>query len=206
VTIAIPSGDMVHAGFAVSLAGLCHESAGMDLTICNPKSSIVAAARNSGVAQAEEAGAEYLLFLDSDMTFPRTTLRRLLDHGRDVVGATYSTRTSPFKELGTRLQPKAADAPPGLVEMTRIPTGCLLIRMAVFRHLSKPYFRFATDEASGSITGEDYLFCDRVRDSGLRVWCDTALSLDLGHIGQQVHKLPRWGGPATGGGEGQTGE
>lgn len=201
VAIAVPSGDMVHADFALSLAGLCHESGGMRLTVFSNKSSIVAEGRNNGVAGAEEAGAEYLLFLDSDMTFPRDTLRRLLRHGRDVVGATYSTRASPFRELGSKLQPKAKDAPPGLVEMTRMPTGCLLIRMAVFSRLARPYFRFGVNEADGSIIGEDYLFCDRVRAAGLRIWCDTALSHDLGHIGQQVHKLPRWGAPAPDRGE-----
>jgi hypothetical protein len=60
--------------------------------------------------------------------------------------------------------------------------------MTVFEALSKPYFRFLTDEASGEITGEDYVFCDRARAAGFRIWCDTRLSLEIGHIGQQVCK------------------
>lgn len=201
VAIAVPSGGMVHADFALSLAGLAHECGAMRLHIFSNMASIVAEGRNNGVACAQEVGADFLLFLDSDMTFPRNTLRRLLGHARDVVGATYSTRGSPFKELGVTLQPKPADAPPGLMEMTRMPTGCLLIRMAVFERLSKPYFRFGVDEACGGLIGEDYLFCDRVRDSGLRIWCDVALSHEIGHIGQQIHKLPQWGGSTAPKGE-----
>ena len=74
--------------------------------------------------------------------------------------------------------------------MARIPTGCLLIRMSVFDKLPRPYFRFESNEESGDIIGEDYIFCDRARAAGFRVWCDPALSHEIGHIGQQVFKIP----------------
>jgi glycosyltransferase involved in cell wall biosynthesis len=189
VAIAVPSGDMVHADFALALAGLCHASGALDVVIFSNKSSIVAEARNNGVAMAQDAGADHVLFLDSDMIFPRTALRRLLDHGLDIVGATYAKRVPPFQALGTALPQQPADAPPGLIEMARIPTGCLLIRMTVFDRLSKPYFHFGVDAARGLIVGEDYMFCDRARAAGLRIWCDGILSRALGHIGQQVRRL-----------------
>jgi len=189
VAIAIPSGDVVQADFALSLAGLCHETAELELSIFSNKSSIVAVARNNGVAMAQEAGVDFMLFLDSDMIFPRNALRQLLAHDLDVVGATYAKRVPPFSALGTAIQDQPADAAPGLIEMSRLPTGCLLIRMAVFAKLAKPYFRFGVDEARGDILGEDYMFCDRVREAGMRVWCDGALSRELGHIGQQVRRL-----------------
>jgi hypothetical protein len=61
--------------------------------------------------------------------------------------------------------------------------------MAVFDKLSKPYFRFETD-AHGAIVGEDYVFCDRAREAGFRIWCDAVISREIGHIGQSVHRLP----------------
>ena len=189
VAIAIPSGDTVQADFALSLAGLCHETAEVSLDIFSNKSSIVAVARNNGVAMALEAGVDAMLFLDSDMIFPRDALRRLLAHDLDVVGATYAKRVPPYSTLGAAVPDQPADARPGLIEMSRIPTGCLLIRMSVFSRLAKPYFRFGIDEASGDILGEDYMFCDRVREAGLHVWCDGVLSRELGHIGQQVRRL-----------------
>ncbi len=192
VAIAVPSGDTVLADFALSLAGMCYAAGhdGIDVYgIFSNKSSIVAEARNNGVQMAEEAEVDYLLFLDSDMTFPRSTLPRLLAHRQDVVGATYAKRVPPHPALGTAVMPQPDDAPPGLIEMVRIPTGCLLIRMSVFHHLTRPYFRFGVDEAHNSILGEDYMFCDRVRAAGLRIWCDYTLSQELGHIGQKVNKL-----------------
>ena len=74
--------------------------------------------------------------------------------------------------------------------MSRIPTGCLLIRMSVFEALAPPFFRFDTDLASASIVGEDYVFCDTVRRAGFRIWCDPTLTQEMGHIGQQTFRLP----------------
>jgi hypothetical protein len=84
-------------------------------------------------------------------------------------------------------EPPGAD---GLVEMQRLPTGCLLIRMAVFERLTKPYFRFLVDEEAGTLLGEDYAFCDTARLLGYRLWADFSLSQEIGHIGQTVCRLP----------------
>jgi len=190
VAICFPSGDMVHADFALALAGLCNSTPPLETPIVNNKSSIVAAARNDGVRRAKEMGCDHMLFLDSDMVFPRDTLHRLLLHRKDIVGATYTKRAPPFSLLGTALEERPTSDARGLTEMRRIPTGCLLIRLAVFDALSEPYFRFVTDESAGTIVGEDYVFCDRARAAGFRIWCDGALSLEIGHVGQRVYRIP----------------
>ena len=74
--------------------------------------------------------------------------------------------------------------------MRRIPTGCLLIRMSVFDALAKPYFRYVIDEVGGEIVGEDYVFCDRAREAGFRIWCDAALSLEIGHTRPAGLRVP----------------
>jgi hypothetical protein len=190
VSIAVPSGDMVHADFAMAYAQLCLSSAGLPLQLTTVKSSIVAEARNNGVQLAKNFGADFIFFLDSDMLFPPTALFRLLLHGKDIVGATYTKRVAPFEILGTTLAEQPTRVPTGeLLEMQRIPTGCLLIKMSVFDQLAKPYFRFDTD-ANGAILGEDYVFCDRAREAGFQIWCDAGLSREIGHIGLNVYRLP----------------
>jgi hypothetical protein len=189
VAIAIPSGDMVHADFAMAYAQLCMASAGLPLQLITVKSSIVAQARNNGVEHARSFGADFIFFLDSDMVFPPTALFRLLLHKKDVVGATYTKRVAPFGILGTQVTEQPAVLSGDLLEMQRIPTGCLLINMRVFDKLSKPYFRFETD-AEGEIVGEDYIFCDRAREAGFRIWCDAVMSREIGHIGQNIYRLP----------------
>ena len=189
VAICFPSADMVHADFALALAGLCNSTPPLDTPIVNNKSSIVAAARNDGVKRAREMGCDHVLFLDSDMVFPRDTLHRLLAHGEAIVGATYVKRVPPYPMLGSAAASEPTCDARGLTEMLRIPTGCLLIRMTVFDALKPPYFRFVTDEASGEIIGEDYDFCDRARQAGFRVWCDAKLSLEIGHVGQKIFRF-----------------
>ncbi len=190
VAVCYPSGDMVHADFALALAGLCLSVHPIETTVVNTKSSIVAEARNIAVQRAQEANADYLLFLDSDMVFPQSVLHRLLIHQKDIVGAVYTKRVPPYDLLGTMLtsaEPPGAD---GLVEMLRLPTGCLLIRMAVFEKLTKPYFQFGVDPEQGALLGEDYVFCDRARLAGYRLWADFSLSQEIGHLGQKVCRLP----------------
>ena len=189
IAICFPSGDNVHADFALALAGLCNSTPPLDTPIINVKSSIIAIARNNGIERAQELGVDYVLFLDSDMVFPRTTLLRLLVHKKDIVGATYTKRVPPFSLLGAPLHDEPADDAVGLTEMKHLPTGCLLIRMSVFQRLTKPYFRFRIDENAGTIIGEDYDFSDRARELGIGLWCDQALSRDIGHIGQTIYRI-----------------
>lgn len=189
VALCFPSGDRVHADFALSLSGLCLYMRGLDIVVVNPKSSIVAVARNNGVERAQKHQAGYLLFLDSDMTFPPNTLARLLGHGKDIVGALYTKRLPPYEILGTPL-PGAKATENGLAEMQRIPTGCLLISMRVFDKLERPYFHFGINETTRNLLGEDYAFCDDARAAGFSIWADMNLSREIGHIGEHVCRIP----------------
>lgn len=190
VAICFPSPDMVHADFALSLAGLCAASHPLDVVTINPKSSIVAVARNNGVKRAQELGIDVLLFVDSDMVFPADTLVRLLAHRKAIVGAIYTKRLPPYELLGTPLSKDVVAGEAGLVEMQRMPTGCLMIAMKVFERLTKPYFRFGFNEETGAILGEDYAFSDALRLAGFHIWADMNLSHDIGHIGQHICRVP----------------
>jgi hypothetical protein len=189
VAVCYPSSDMVHADFALALAGLCLAAHPIPLTVINAKSSIVAEARNNGVEDARKAGAEYLLFLDSDMVFPLTLLHRLLVHRKDIVGALYTRRLPPYELLGQAIASQPETDANGLVEMSRLPTGCMLIRMAVFDALAKPYFYFGINQEQGTLLGEDYAFCDGARLAGFHIWADLALSQEIGHIGQRICRI-----------------
>jgi len=57
VAICFPSADMVHADFALALAGLCNSMPPLETPIVNNKSSIVAAARNDGCGARASSAA-----------------------------------------------------------------------------------------------------------------------------------------------------
>ncbi|MFM0151438.1 hypothetical protein [Paraburkholderia sediminicola] len=195
VAICVPSNDMVHADFAMCLAALAF-SAKVPIAILNAKGSLVVTNRNTLVDEAARLDCEWLLFLDSDLLFPRDTIARLLAHGKDIVGATYCKRVPPYEVLGRTIDGGRLEAASGLVEVSGLPTGCLLVRRSVFEHLSRPYFRTPAHEDGevdgmpAHIEGEDYYFCRVAREAGFSVWLDVDLTMQTGHIGQHVFAIP----------------
>ncbi len=195
VAICVPSNDMVHADFAMCLAALAFSTRN-PIALLNTKGSLVVTNRNTLVEQAAELGCEWLLFLDSDLLFPRDTIARLLAHGKDIVGATYCKRVPPYEVLGRTLSGERLEAASGLVEVAGLPTGCLLVRRSVFDALRRPYFRTPAHEDGdvegmpAHIEGEDYYFCRVAREAGFSVWLDVDLTMQTGHIGQQIFAIP----------------
>lgn len=196
VALGLPTFDMVHADFALSLASMIaatrHE---VMFGFCHSKATWVAHARNLIVEGAQGIGADWLLWLDSDMTFPKETLLRLLSHDRDIVGATYVKKKPPYDTINkalpkygeTRGQFKNVPAN-GLYEMIGLPFGVMLMRMSVFDALPKPWFHYRHHEGELKMEGEDYLFCDEIRAKGKQIWLDAALSMYVGHIGTKVYR------------------
>lgn len=212
VVVAILAGDQMQTDTAGALGGMMLGlRAGGLITV---KNSLVPCGRNQAVAQARELGAEWLLFLDSDMIFPTDTLQRLMSRGKRVVGATYPKRVPPHNLL-YKLLPGVdrVEQATGLVEVAGLPTGCLLIHMGIFDKLKPPYFQtpafridddgdiveavtgvkppswlrdYITRECLPDLVGEDFFFCATARAAGYRCWLDIDLSQDIGHIGQQA--------------------
>lgn len=196
--ICVPSTDNVNANFAMALAQLLYYCGirRRRTVLVNNKGSNIAGNRNNGVREAQRLGACKLLFLDADMTFPMNVVERLEGWGKPIVGATYPQRSGLHKNLA---RPKA-NVPVDLegrkvIEVDRLPTGCLLIDMAVFAKLKRPYFRFTfreEDELAGvtpDLGGEDYDFCDRAVAAGIPVHLDVDLSFNIVHWGESGWRL-----------------
>lgn len=186
IAVRVPSGDMVHTDFMMSLLHLVQNArgAGFRISMVNTKFSTLTESRNLCVGAAQEAKVDAMLFLDSDMIFPPDTVARLWAHRLSVVGATYPRRIFPLQFIGRRVDGAAFRlADRGLVEAGRLPTGCLLLKMEIFDQLKRPYFRCGFDEGSGQVLGEDLWFSDRPRELGMRLWYDMDLSRQVEHIG-----------------------
>jgi hypothetical protein len=194
VAICVPSGDMVHAAFCASLTNLaytCGPHRGMQavpLAQVYVQGSLIVRNRNKCIEEAQKAGVDYVLFLDSDMTFPPVTLRRLLSHEKDIVGCTYVMREPPHQLLG--VVPQDAQLTSDRIhEVIALPAGVLLIKLSVFEGMEKPYFRTPVSALTGDIQGEDYYFCEQAVKLGHKIWLDVALSTQIGHIGRTTHTI-----------------
>lgn len=202
VAVCIPSFDHVHTGFAMALAAMCAVPCAR-LALINHRSSLIHKSRDALVEEALKFVPDYVLFLDSDLKFPPWVLARLLEHEKDVVGASYIRRTPPHELLVKPLPgaPKRVVSS-GLHEVALLPTGCLLIKADVFAAMRRPWFRspsleegdatpavfrdYITDDLRPATIGEDTYFCAVARSLGYKLWLDVDLTHDIGHIGERV--------------------
>lgn len=128
--------------------------------------------REKLVETAIEKGYTHLLFIDSDMSFEKGAVQRLLDHNKDIIGANYNKRQFPLISTAVSKPFQEGD----LVKCETLGAGFLLINLDVFKKLSKPWFFWEKDGA-----GEDYWFCRKARELGYDVWVD--YSIIIKHIG-----------------------
>lgn len=154
------------------------------------KSSILPETRTRLVSRACKYEATHILWLDSDMKFPKDVIPRLLNHNKPVIGANYVTkdvepRPVAYREDEDYIGPvwtKQESA--GLEQVTFIGMGCLLTDIRVFDQLKLPYFMFEPQPPQFvKQCGEDGYFCAKLRDAGMEVWIDHDLSKQVSHIG-----------------------
>lgn len=197
VAILIPSDGEIKAWTAMSLASLCAFSAlrGVSLALIEEQASMVTRARNHLAWNAVRQGADWLLFIDSDMTFPPDAMLRLVNHDKDIVGATYCKRVPPYEMLGRfKEDAKPTDA---LVEADALPAGFLLIRANAISGLPMPWFFESNDESAvreenpAGLISEDINFCVKAKAHGLSIFCDLSLSYEVGHIGSRIFTIDR---------------
>jgi len=153
----------------------------------------VAENRNYCVVQAQRCNADYILFVDDDMTFPQETLDVLLSHGKDIVGVNSYSRILPLSPTTGLMNEKGGYKHPDKyptfeMKIPEMPfkayfvgTGVCLIKRSVFENIKKPWFEFEMSEDGCMTHGEDGLFCDKAREAGYEIWCDPFL--EIGHIG-----------------------
>ena len=94
--IAVPCMDQVAAPFAQNLAAM--EKKG-EVFVSFLIGSLIYESRNTLAKQAIATKADYIMWLDSDMTFAPDTMTRLQQHmeeGKDIVTGLYFRRRPPF--------------------------------------------------------------------------------------------------------------
>lgn len=172
--------------------------------------SLVARARNTLSAEFIASDCTHLLFLDSDLVFSPEHIRRLVDHGKDLVAGFY-----PKKQEGelawvcnAKLEPNSADDD-GLQEVRYMGTGFMLISRTVFERMIDVYgmdieYRpdarpetvewdfwsvgpYKTADGFSRYLSEDWYFCQRWLDLGGKVYGDTRVIAK--HVGHAVYPL-----------------
>ena len=161
IVIGLPSTDMVHADFAIALTNLVTYSVLNHhcVAIVNHKGCLVEKSRYIIAERALELNADYLLFLDSDMTFPPETLEKLLSHKKAIVGCNAAKRNGGGDTVLMRVGHRK-----GVSLVTSLGTGVILISTKVLTVINPPYFK--VEWGPKGFQGEDYYFCEQARKRG----------------------------------------
>lgn len=213
IFIGIPVHRTMEADFGICLSLLTMDTVraapSIDLAVVRVSSSILAQARTALWRGAEEARADYLLFIDADQTFPPDALLRLLSRKLPVVGAHSAQRVpGPPVSCGWGLDGRQIpNSRPGMgvAEVKHLGLGLCLVdmnaaRAALAAQAAKegrrtyyPLFAALPDPDGGRhpngqdiFGGEDAFFMDKLRAAGIGIHVDHDLSCEVGHIGQHI--------------------
>lgn len=191
ILIAVPCMNQVPAEFAYSLAQIQKVD---QCAVLFKIGTLVYVARDELAKASLACDADFIFWLDSDMTFDPDILRRMLDSyeetGADILSGLYFRRVEPytptiFEEL--ELTENGAewkdftnvDNKP--FEVAGCGFGCVLMRTEIFVEVQKEFNAMFTPEKG---LGEDLAFCWRARKLGYKVMCDPRIT--LGHIGYNI--------------------
>lgn len=188
--IAIPCMEMIETQFIECLLKL--DIVG-ECEVRFLKGTLVYDARNQIMEYAlKKGGFDYILWLDSDMTFEPDLMKRMMESIGDkpmLTGLCFGRRP-PFrpcifnklevKQEGLGIMPYTEnyyDYPrDSIFEVEACGFACVLQRMDMLEAMSiygVPFFPIAG-------LGEDLSFCWRAKKSEFSIWCDS--SIKLGHL------------------------
>lgn len=189
--IAVPCMDQVPVPFCQSLALL--QKVGQ-CVLAMKSGSLIYTSRNDLATQAVQIEADYVFWLDSDMSFKPDTLVRMMDtlqkNDLDILTGLYFRRVNPFTPvLFDKLEIKGEECewsefkeiPDGLFEVGGCGFGCVLMKTDVFFDVHAKYNQMFAPIANN---GEDIAFCWRARNCGYKIFCDP--SVICGHVGYSV--------------------
>jgi len=190
LAVCIPVRDMLHSAHALCLAELVklNTQNNIDTQVFMDASTILLTQRQRLADMAVNLGAEYTLWLDSDMTFPASIAMRLMAHNEDIVACNYVRRQFPpkgvaYQTIGDWNNPLDFDMYDELIEVQGVGMGCMLMRTEIFTKLAKPWFEFGWTPDSNDFLGEDMLLCQKMAKAGYTVKIDTVLTHELRHLG-----------------------
>lgn len=201
VTIASAGYGQVTAEFCYSLA-LAVKSMNIPLRLDYHAGCYVHYNRNVLLDNALKSDSTHLMFIDTDIAFPRDGIMQLLEHDKPIIGGAYNLRRLPKDGVALTTVKPLPGAPPEMdktkpFQCRALPTGFMLIHLDTIRALEPPPFmggRDGTLEGSprrwfdfgdyAGFVGEDVFFCEYVSKQGVPIWCDPTIK--LGHVGPTV--------------------
>lgn len=152
--------------------------------------------------QALDQGFEHLFWIDADVCFWQYDIDKVIQLGLPFVSAPYSVKGWPA--LTTEFVDKniILGETGGLYEVKFAATGFMYTHRSVYQKIIDKYNMqrvkiwggqyevypfFLPLLFNGEYLGEDFAFCHRLRDAGVKLYCDTRIQ--LAHIGKYSYSF-----------------
>jgi hypothetical protein len=186
VLVGIPTRGLVPMQWALGLRAL----------VLPTKSTIVPVsglpfdhARNALVKEMIKSSYDWIFFLDDDVLPPPDAFEKLRTHGRLAVSGLYFRRTIPLIPVALHdtvpdPSPIGGYLPGQQIEVDLVGAGCLLLHKKIFETIPKPWFEWCRDREDlpeRDRVSEDFAFCRKLRQYGVKVLLDT--SVECTHMG-----------------------
>lgn len=189
--IAVPCMDSVPALFAQNLAMIRKVD---ETAVAFQIGSLVYTSRNNLAQKALQMEADYVLWLDSDMTFTPDLMERMFktlkEGDMDILTGLYFRRVPPYTPtLFDKLEMRGEicswsqfdHIPAEPFEVGGCGFGCVLMKTDVFFDVQIKMGNFFAPIGN---VGEDLAFCWRARQCGYKIFCDPRII--CGHVGHIV--------------------
>lgn len=138
-------------------------------------------------------GFDYLFAVDHDVTFAKDTLRKMLDHNKDLVTGVYRQRVEPqaIEVYDLKQHRMSVDQLYGgqsdLVQIGGCGFGCVLVKKKVMTGIGYPQFEYHVALDHANTVSEDTDFCRKAMQKGFTLWCDRTIL--CGHIGSTTMQV-----------------
>ncbi len=201
VTIGTPHTGHLIQQYVISLVkSIMQPPAGVTFEVLGLESCYVHSGRNIIFNSCQ---GDYLLFVDSDMSWEPNQIAQLIKAEKDIIGGLYYKRRPPYGPVvysfdgmvHQPMQPKER-----LFRCDGVGTGFLLISRKVITAMNQPEclldWGYAFDpvktqnpgNAGSYFVGEDLSFCMKARHLGFEIWCDPENLVT--HVGSQEIRGP----------------
>jgi hypothetical protein len=151
--------------------------------VMSPTCYSISEHRNWLAAQSVKRECDYLMMVDDDMVFPPETASVLLSRNKDIISVPYHTKKFP-KCLNVLVLEPTDNAEEKFVEVSAVGTGIILIKTSVFQTVSQPWFDIDKEPNGFTTMGEDFWFCRKARENGIKIWSEP---LEIGHLGDYLY-------------------
>jgi hypothetical protein len=200
VAVCIPARDTMVASTAFDIARMsAYDSRNRDgsLSFYTVSSTLIFDARERLAAAALNDGADVILWIDSDMRFPKDVIEIMLSRNVPILGVNAVTRQRPalptaknfvmITENEGKWVKIDSRGKVGIEKVTAVGCGVQMTRRVVFEKTPRPWFEFMKVN-NNQWVGEDVFFCVRAHDAGFDTYVDHDLSLHIGHVGQYDYR------------------